>query len=376
MVAFSSQKFQQALKQSHTVAHRMTGTNAGYSVNLNWTRGRVTQSYDDASRWSLDVELLIPDSFSVDGMRTFLNTRSTVLRPGRGILFPDGTSEYIDFANFYIANVKVAEATNGAPVMQVEAYDRSIRAQGNLGRAVSIPLGTSPSVAVPQIIGLKVPGATYALAATPFQTPVLLLTPDMDGWGEATRLMTSVGQNLYVDRTDRFVSGVRALGPSTDYVWHFNENSYPDFWGILRSDTNDLHPNVIRVVGTNPAFPGVVGEASDLNPLSQTYRYSDYGEQVATFQSEQVTTEAQANAMAQYLLSKLLGPQDEIEFEAIPNPALDVGDTVWVTRASMGLSATPLLVVKIEMPMQVDDAMHVTCRRSLFSEVTSLPARS
>jgi hypothetical protein len=377
VAAFGSDKLKRALKESHTVVSRMVATNGGASIDVDVLSGSITQDYDATSRWSMDVELPVPDDFSTDAFRSFLNTKLTTLQPWKGVKFDDtGTSELVKFATFYTTDIENSEDDNGAPTMKVQALDRSCRAQGDIGNTIVVSLGASPSLVVPQILAKKIPHATYALASTGFRTPALLLQPNSDAWEESTRLMSSVGQALYFDREDRCVSSLRALVPSTDYVWHYDENSFPDFANVKRHATNDLFPNVVRVVSTNPGTPNVVGEAADLNPKSPTYRYGDYGEQVQTFQSEQVTTTDQANTMALYLLSKLLGPQDEVTFNAVPNPLLDVGDTILMTYTPEGLRAAPLLLTNIRMPLTVGDSMEVTARPSLFSNATLLPVGS
>lgn len=378
MAAYASERFKRALKESHTVVHRLDATSGGTTFPVDYIDGSLTQSYDDTSRWSLDVELFVPDDFNVNTFRGFLNTKLTTLQPWRGVKFEDdGLSELIKFAKFYITDMDEGQENSGGPTLKVQALDRSCRAQGDLGNTIAIDLGTSPSLAVPQILAKRIPHTTFSLASTSFQTPALILQPDTDGWEECTRLMTSVGQSLYFDREDRCVSSLRALVPSTDYVWHYDENNFSDFKDVHRHASNDLFPNVVRVVSTNPATPNVVGEASDLNPKSPTYRYGDYGEQVRTFQSEQVTTVEQANTMALYLLSKLLGPQDEITFKAVPNPILDVGDTIRITCAAEGLENFPALISQLKMPLTIQGGwMEVTCRPSLFSDITLMPQRS
>ena len=376
MAAGASQKFYQALKESHNPIHQMVATKGGTSMTIDYLDASLTQSYDDTSRWSMDCTLLTPSNYSVDGFKAFLNTRLTTLQPWRGIAFFDGTQEMINFAKFYITDIVVDRKSYAYPVLKVQAFDRSCRAQGDIGTTVGISLGSDPSLIVPQILARRIPHATYALARTPYRTPYLVLTPDQDAWSEAQRLMASVGQSIYFDRNDRCVSSARALAPSTEYVWHYNSQVLSDFANTTRHASNDLFPNVVNVVSTNPATPNVVGQAADNNPDSATYRYGDYGEQPVTYRSEQVTTTAQANAMAQYLLSRLLGPQDEITFEAVPNPILDVGDTIRITDPDEGLNAMPLLVTNLKMPLTTDGIMEVTARPSLFSNITTIPPRS
>lgn len=376
MAVYASEAFHKALKSSHLVISRIEAQRGETKFNVDFEQGNLVQSYDDASRWSLDLSFPMPSSYTPASIKSLLNQRLTTLRPARGVQFPDGTQEVINFAKFYVANVEVDEAVGGAPIVQVQAYDRSIRAQGDISAPFYIPSNSYASQILPQLIGRKVPGVTYFLAQSQFPMPALLVTQDMDAWDESLRMMSGQGQNLYFDREDRCVSSIRALTPSpTHVVWHYDENNSPDFWGVKRSGTNDLFPNVVNVIGTNPAAPGIAGQAADMDPSSPTYRFGDYGEVVRTFRSEQITSQLQANTMAAYLLSKLLGPQDEVTFQAIPNPILDAGDTILLTRVSMGFSATPLLVVRIEMPLGIEGAMTLTCRRSILTNTSGAPVR-
>jgi len=369
MAVLASQQFQAAVKQSHNAIVTVTAQRGPTSFALDFTDGKITQSYDDASRWMMDLTFPVPSGYTPDSLKNLLNQRATTLRPARGIQFADGTSEVMNFAKFYVTDVDLDEQAGGAPVIKVLAYDRSVRCQGDMSKSFYIPANSSPTLMTAQLLNSKVPGITFALASSLWLTPPLLVTQDMDAWDEARRMMSASGQDLYFDREDRCVSSVRSLTPNATGVWHFDENNNPDFWDVKRHGSNDIFPNIVNVVGTNPAAPGIAGQAADMDPSSPTYRFGDYGEIVRTFRSEHITTTLQANSMAAYLLAKLLGPQDEVTLSAIPNPMLDVGDTVLLTRVSMGFSATPLLVVKIEMPLTIGGSMTVTLRRSILTDI-------
>jgi hypothetical protein len=105
-----------------------------------------------------------------------------------------------------------------------------------------------------------------------------------------------------------------------------------------------------------------------MDPSSPTYRFSaEYGEHIRTVTSDLVMSNEQATAMARALLSRSLGPQDEVQFTAIPNAALDPGDTVVVTRELLGMNGDRMIVAHFELPLLATEGMPIRCRRSVYT---------
>jgi hypothetical protein len=127
---------------------------------------------------------------------------------------------------------------------------------------------------------------------------------------------------------------------------------------------------VVTVIGTNSAAPNVRGSAWDANPSSPTYRGGPYGTRTKVVRSENAITNTQAQAMANAYLIQLLGPQDTLSFTAVPNAALDVGDTVMMTRARMGVSGAAYVIAGIDLPLTADTGMTIRCQRSVLTDDT------
>jgi hypothetical protein len=303
-------------------------------------------------------------------VRGLVDPYQSVLRPYRGIKFVDGTTELVPLGVFYPDQVSAGEGSNGAVTWKIRAFDASIRAQDELGQALAIPGGTLYTQAVQQVIRRVYPQASFTLGDSRFTTPTLVVDESTIPWTWAQDLGRDYGEDLTTDREGVFTSAPRILQTADAPVWEFVEGEGATSWEPERTIDADKPVNVVEVIGTNSAAPGVYGIAFDNDKSSPTYRYGPNGERKRTFRSEKVVTNAQAEAAARFLLSKLLGKTDQVTLKAIPNPALDAGDTVAAWRARLGLAGDRLLVAHIELPLVAEREMSVTLRRSIMSETT------
>jgi len=334
--------------------------------------GSVKQKIDDSSRWQMDITFIDDQDRPLSEMQDMISPVRCKMIPYRGIELASGGTELVPCGEFYIRKRNHSYDTSGAPTWRIQAFDVSIRCQTNLTEPFYINPGSQLNATVINLLSKKRPNLQFQLASSEFTVPGLLYQEDIDPWGEATKLMVSHGLDLYQNRLGACASASRKLIPQAS-VWNFTEGV--NMWNVDRESGDDNFPNVVVVKGDNPGASGVSGLAADMDPHSLTYRYGDYGQQVYTFRSEKVTTNAQANAMASYLLARMLGGQDVVTFEALPNAALDVGDTVTVTSERLGLYHSKLLVSELEIPLTVQEPMKVTCRRSIFTSTDEVQSQ-
>lgn len=367
MVAFVSQEFADALKYSHRYLSQVTANNGG-SISLDINSGSITQDYTAASRRSMDLNVMVPEGYTFDQAQQIFEPFLAAFQAKRGLYFEKtGLSELVNCGWFYATKVEQGEDRNGSPTIDLTCYDRSVRSQKKLKTPFYASPGTLVTAAVPQLLSIVDSALTYRIARMPFALPATVVTEDQDPWGQALDFIATTGSDLYMDRDDVCVTSTRALNADPSFVWHYDENNASDFWNVKRSVTRDDVPNVVIVIGDNSSFPGMKGIAYDSDPTSPTYRWGRRDEIVRVFHSDLITSNDQANEMAKYYLSKLLGPQDIVTFSAVANPSLDVGDTIAITRQSEGLNRTRLIVTNITMPL-VGSEMQITGQRSILVE--------
>jgi hypothetical protein len=363
-----STRWANAVKHSHTALARVDVDRGGDLTTFKIESGTVVQDYDDATRWGLDVEVVDEEGRSWTDMRDLVNPFFSKITPWAGIRYADGEEEWVPCGEVFVSDLDVVEEDSGAVRWRLNTFDASSRLKSKMPVPYVIAGDTDPTAVVAPLLHPRFPSLTIVRTPTPYRVGPLIIREGSSPWEEAQRLVTSTGLELAVNRLGLGTMQARVTDASiVDPVWSFDELDRPDFAEVERRQTLQDRPNVIVVIGTHPNAPGVVGIAFDNDPRSDTYRYGgEYGEVVEEENSEQVFSNPQANAMASALLSARLGPQDQVTFKAIRNPALDVGDVVIVNRARMGLVNVRMIVTHIECPMHVDDWMIVTCRRSLI----------
>ena len=85
--------------------------------------------------------------------------------------------------------------------------------------------------------------------------------------------------------------------------------------------------------GNNPPVHSQTPHGRDLDPLSPTYLFGAYGGVARFYSSPHIRTQAQADRVADAQLADHLGATRTINFNTVPNPALDAGDCVTVDAA-------------------------------------------
>jgi len=338
---------------------------------LDFISGSLTIGAEESVRRSATIEVV--DTEGLLGPVNPFDIASPLtaqLNISSGVRYADGTEEVVPCGTVRVTGEDLDEA-GGANVLRLACFDESVRAQGKLPRPLAIPNGTNVATAVTTLVADRVPTFHFRIMHTPHVTPALLIREESNAWTEAMELAETAGGELYVDRNNDCVMDPKPLQANDTYVWHFEEGENADFWAPKRRISSDLLPNVVVVVGTHSSLSAPVrGEAADTDPRSPTYRFGRYGEVVDFIRSEKVFSLEHATALAQARLARELGPSDEVTFSAIPNPALDIGDTIAVTRERLGLDHRRMLVTRMELPLTVEGEMTVTARRSVQTKVT------
>jgi len=358
-----------AVKHSHTALARIDVARGSSVTSFKVERGSVVQDYDDPTRWGLDVEVVDEEKRSFDAMHDLVNPFRARLTPYSGIRYPDGSEEWVPCGQLFVQDLDIVETDEGAVRWRVNTFDASSRLKSKMPVPYVVAGDLDPTSVVVPLLQPRFPALTIVPTATRYRTAPMIIREGSSPWEEARSLVASTGLELSVNRLGLGTMERRTVDAShAAPVWTFDEPDRPDFAAPERRQTLDDRPNVVIVTGTHPSAPGVYGIAYDNDPGSPTYRYGgDYGEVTYQEDSEQVFSNAQADEVAAGILARKLGPQDQVTFQAIRNPALDVGDVVVVNRARVGLVNARLIVSHVECPMHVDDWMTVTCRRSVVS---------
>lgn len=359
---------QVALQESHTAVHRVDVLRADQKLQeLMLIGGDVTTEEGVAIEGSTHVALVDPTGeLTVTDTQSLLSPFGTEIQVWRGVDTGDPDNDYISQGIFRVTGYNIHEAAGGI-VTTLTGFDRALRCEGSLDHGFPIPAGISYEAAVMAILLEKLPTLRFRMQKTGLTTLSLYLATDKSVWAEARRIARSVGCRLYFDRRGICVMAPIQVQAQATKVWDYIEGDNALFWDIDRNLYVDDLANVVVVQSTNTAGVGVQGEARDLDPRSPTYSNGPYGQVVYAERTELVLTSGQARTMAQGILAQKLGASEVVTFSAVPNPALDIGDTISVTREALGIDHRLMIVQRIVLPLTAAEPMVVTCRRSVLT---------
>lgn len=272
------------------------------------------------------------------------------------------TDELAPLGVFGLTNRSVSDGPDGLTI-QITGQDRAMGYQVPMANALAIPGGTPVEAAIVRLLSAVNPRLSVEAYATGETCGPLLFEPDIDVWAEARELAASVGASLFHDRTGQCV--LAPSGPtSREPVFSWREGD-----GLLlsldRAEDSDTIRNVVVAESLTGAIRVVV---EDDDPTSPTYARGRYGRRVTTIKNQHYQSVAQAQKAAQARLAYELGRSETVGFSAVPNPGVDVGDVVTVHRPRAGLSDRAFVVASLDIPLVVEGAMTVGCRRSVIAQ--------
>lgn len=363
-----SERFKEEINESHTVVNRLQVRRLDLDdvmAELPISDGSMTCSSADATHRSLDVTVLTDaDGFPLEPGTDLLNPFFTEVQLWSGVRYANGLEELLPCGVFKITDYSCVTSNDGR-VHKLACYDRSIRARGKLGNAVVTPAGTSIEDAAARLIRLMQPTAKIHFPQTGFITPNIIHAETSTAWGEASKLFSSSGYVLSTTRDGVYVATPTVTAPNTVAPdWLMVEDERDPAWNVNRKAK--VAPNHV-IVNSSSTQTHVQGEAFDADPGSRTYVGGPYGDVIENITDERVTTVEQANRAATQQLVRFLAGTEDDSASCLPNPAMDLDQTVLLNRTSASLNAY-VLVDEYKLPLQGDKEMTVTFRPGVHTQ--------
>lgn len=328
--------------RSHTIALAVDVLYGGVAVveGLNVASGEVILDRSAAIRGRCKVDLAEPARIP-NGPGDPLSPFGYELRVRRGITYADGTVELMPLGIFGIERSQVADTNL---VSRIDGLDRAQRvADARLEDDYPIAAGTNVGTAIRTLLTAAFPALTFSFASTTFTTPQLVLTAQSDPWAKGLDLARSVGYELFLDG-----DGVCVFRPepstSATPTWVVAEGA----GGVMLSaavslDRGPAYNKVIATSTNTATAAAYTGSAVDDDPSSPTYYYGPFGKKPRFYSSPLLASTAQCTAAAAGILAGNIGVAKAISFGAVPNPAVEPGDTILVTRTTLGVDEVHIL---------------------------------
>lgn len=165
---------------------------------------------------------------------------------------------------------------------------------------------------------------------------------------ELLSLATAWGLDIYFDQMGRMVSEEARLNRST--IWEYRPGEDTSLLTVKASYKDELLYNHVIVTGTADEQNPVYASAVDDDPASPTY-FGRIGKRTYMYESKYIATVAQAQDVADKLLAQHTKVTEDIELQAICNPAFEGNDVITVVESDFTKLNHRLRIQSFSVPL-------------------------
>jgi hypothetical protein len=249
----------------------------------------------------------------------------------RGIDYGNGTAEVVSLGYFRIDSVDQDEGPDGE--IKINGSDRMIGLiQGRIPLPIQFTSGTAIADVFDTLVHDIYPSATilfdFDADAAQFDTQHVA---EEDRYRFLADIAKSYGKIMYWD----YRGQLRIEDPPSPTTPVYEVNSGPN--GVLvklsRELTRDGVYNAVVATGetTDETKPPVTALVYDNDPESPTYWFGPFGKVPRFYSSSFLTSKDGAVSAARSILLQAVGLPFNINFQTVPNPALEVFDPITIT---------------------------------------------
>lgn len=316
--------------------------------------------YDATADIRATLDLTTHDADWVAALDDALTPYGNEIFVQRGVQYGDGSEELVSQGYYRIYSVDQQDAPKGS--LQITARDRM---SGIIDADPLAPMqfgdGTSVAAVFAYLIEEVYPGAVivydFDAGGTLFTSSHAL---EDDRYGFLKDIADSLGKVFYVDYAGRF--RLETAPDPTAPVFDVTHGKGGVIAKVARSLNRDGVYNAIVATG-EPAGedPPVRGVALDLNPNSPTYWNGPFGKVPKFYSSTFLTTDDQCTTAAAAMLARQLGVPYSVNFDAVPNPALEPLDSVRVSYSDRQMPEVHVIDT-LTIPLDSGTAMSATTK--------------
>jgi hypothetical protein len=302
----------------------------------------------------------------------FIDVYGEEIRIWRGVMRSSGQPELWSLGTFQITDVQ--NLRDPTPKLILRGMDRSFAVKaGQFSEIYVIPDGTNMGVAIQTLLSYVLPWLKFN--PTDFSTltpgivaPLTVFTEGGDPWTECLKMAQSCGLDLFFDAmgiaTLRSVPSVSTMPVSWAYIDGVNNTAVQI--GARGIAAEAYSGSIVTAESTtfDPLIAIPRSISWDTDPTSPTYYLGAFGKRPHIVRSPLISTQAQADAMAVADMRFKSGRAKRVEFNAIPNPAYEVGDIIHVKSA---VTVPPLddlhVLENFVIPLKATELMSAGSRR-------------
>lgn len=365
-----SARFLAAVKAPHAVVSAAELFTAGRLVadssQVRIVSGSVKVDATAATRRSFDsLQLSVPDALLPTLLhRTALDPYGNEITLSRGVRYADGSVELVPQGVFRIESTAVADGPAGSREVTLGGFDRSYSiSQNGWDMPYLIGAGTLVTDAIADIIQNRLPGTTVInLVPSAVTTATHLLDESSDPWVDGVQMLALlIGAQAYFDVLGRFVIAP-VPDPSPPPVLTLSEGPGCVITELGRTYDASTARNKVILTCENGQGTPLRAVATDTDPASPTYINGPFGVRTLRESMNAAASQAALSTAARARLLQVAGVSEAPTMKIVPNPALDVGDVVQVTRLRSGMDHDLLIPASFELPLTYADVQPITYR--------------
>lgn len=259
--------------------------------------------------------------------------------------------------------------TGGGTAIKVHCNDMSYSIKRNVWQQPYTLSGQNYGAAIQAMVQNRLPSQTaFNISSTTRVCPLLVygLQQGGDPWQDIQELAGAIGFEAFFDASGVFVCRPVPDPSVGEPVWTFDQTANPVIAEIEFDLSSEQTFNDIVVIGqgTSSSNP-FSAEAFDNDPSSPTFILGNYGRVTERVTSSLITSQDQAQEMADAALYASLGAAATVTITVVPMPALEPGDVVRINCANVNVSGT-YRINSLTTPLSPADPQQLTC----FSQST------
>jgi hypothetical protein len=357
----SSERFAASIVSSHDVYTRcdvLDKTGQLIVATLDVVGGSVSVDTSRKTRRQTSITLqdptgnLVPDEVT-DLLQTYSGYQ---LQLWRGISWRDGTHEEFPLGTFDPSNPKIND-TGDSLEISLDAYDHSkYISRVRWITPYVVPSGGNVATVIRDALETRMPGLQYNFQPTNSTVPGATLgtSADNDPWDDLTKIAASDGMELFFDA--RGVVVLRDIpDPENDLIVRTFDDGEDSVVTSFRreNDASKMYTGVI-----------VYSEGSEITePIRVEVWRQDTDLRIPYFfPTGLIQTVEQATKTGESLLRTVGRAEFAVEMTAIPDPRLEDGDVVRITRDRARLDDA-FVVSGITMPLDADSEMTIATEK-------------
>lgn len=356
-----SASFASALSYGYQIAYKCEVLYGGSVIanDLKIASGNVAVDYTAAIRRRGTITVLDPDgTLAPKTAADELSPYGHEIRPYRGMVLPNGTTEVIP-----LGTLRIATSVDTQGQIQLTCFDRSRSIQrARFESPYTIASGTNYATAIQALIYSRLPSVQFRFTATTSTTPLLVFDQSSDPWAAAQSMAYAIGCDLYFDPMGVCVLEPTANPATAPLVSQYASGSTSLLIKASSSMTDDPGYNGVVVDGEPPGGTPVHSVIYDTDPSSPTFAAGPYGKVPTFMRSTLITTQAQADGAALAELLRNRGGTEQVKATVIPDPCQEAGDLCYVYSPIEGINAN-YIAESFTVPLDPKATMEITMRK-------------